>query len=118
MEKHLASAISAIRDRLPGLNLYQHIYNEKHELDTRIQAQIVLAYQGFIEFCMDASTYYKSGGPRKHFSHEPVSQQYLRRPCNMSHPREVAEGTGKAEQHSWQGKQGASCDNGYTANVR
>lgn len=65
MEESLASAISGIRDRLPGLNLYQHIYNESHELDMRLQAQIVSAYQGFVEFCIEASKYYKGSGPRR-----------------------------------------------------
>ena len=67
LEESLASAISAIQDRLPGLNLYQHIYTENHELDMRLQAQIVSAYQGFIEFCIEASKYYKGGGPRELF---------------------------------------------------
>ena len=66
MEDRLASAISEIRDRLPGLNLYQHIYNENHELDIRLQARIVSAYEGFIEFCIEASKYYKGGGPREY----------------------------------------------------
>jgi len=78
MEERLASAISAIKDRLPGLKLYQHIYNDNHELDMRLQAQIVSAYQGFIEFCIAATKYYKSGGPRKYRTHEPISRQRLR----------------------------------------
>ena len=100
MEKCLASAISSIEDRLPGLNLYQHIYNDSHELDMRLQARIVSAYQGFIEFCIEASKYYKGGAPRKYCSHEPISKQYLRKPLDMSHSREVAESIRKAEQLS------------------
>lgn len=65
MEQSLASAIFAIKDRLPGLNLYQHIYNDNHELDMRLQARIVSAYHGFIGFCIEASKYYKGGGPRR-----------------------------------------------------
>ena len=79
MEESLASAIFAIQDRLPGLKLYQHIYNENHELDMELQARIVSAYEGFIEFCIEASKYYKGGGPRKYFSHERLSGQQLRR---------------------------------------
>ena len=74
MEQSLASAIFAIKDRLPGLNLYQHIYNDNHELDMRLQARIVSTYQGFIGFCIEASKYYKRGGPRKYRSHAPVSR--------------------------------------------
>lgn len=65
MEEGLASAISAIKDRLPGLNMYQHIYNGKDELDKRLQDRIVSAYKSFIEFCIEATKYYKGGGPRR-----------------------------------------------------
>ena len=77
MEESIASAISAIQDRLPGLKLYQHIYNEDHELDMRLQDQILSAYESFIEFCIEASKYYKGGGPRKCFSHEPLPERQL-----------------------------------------
>lgn len=100
MEESLASAISAIKDRLPGLNLYQHIYHENHELDIKLQAQIVSAYEGFIKFCIEASKYYKGGGPRKYFSHEPLSEQQVRKTINLPHSREVAEGAGEAKQDS------------------
>ncbi|MCJ1266406.1 hypothetical protein MMC22_006291 [Lobaria immixta] len=63
MEEGLASAISAIKDRLPGLNMYQHIYNGEDELDKRLQDRIVSAYKSFVEFCIEATKYYKGGGP-------------------------------------------------------
>ncbi|KAL9004060.1 MAG: hypothetical protein Q9188_003095 [Gyalolechia gomerana] len=66
-EERLMSVISEIRDRLPGMKLFSHIYNEKHELDMKLQARIASAYQGFIEFCIEASKYYKGGGPRRWF---------------------------------------------------
>ena len=66
MEQSLASAISSIQDRLPGLRLYQHIYNENNELDVALQSRIVSVYQGFMEFCIVATKYYKSGGPSKY----------------------------------------------------
>ncbi len=69
IEESLASAISAIKDRLPGLDLYQHIYNEDHPLDNALQARIVSAYQGFIDVCIAATKYYKSGGPSKLYIH-------------------------------------------------
>lgn len=61
MEERLESVISAIKDRLPGLKMYQHIYNDNHGLDKRLQARIVSAYQDFIEFCIAATKYYKRG---------------------------------------------------------
>lgn len=64
IEERLASTIAAIKDRLPGLKLYQHIYNDNHELDVSLQAKIVLAYQNFIDFCIAATKYYKSRGHR------------------------------------------------------
>ena len=72
MEECLASAIVAIKDRLPGLKMYHHIYNENHELDKQLQTRIVSAYQGFIEFCIEASKYYKGSGPRKCYFQVPV----------------------------------------------
>ncbi len=68
IEERLASTISAIKDRLPGLKVYQHIYGGNHELDILLQDKIVSAYQGFIDFCIVATKYYKRGGPRKYFS--------------------------------------------------
>lgn len=64
MEASMASTINAIKDRLPGMKMYQHIYNENDELDTRLQVRIVSAYQGFIDFCIMATKYYKGGGSR------------------------------------------------------
>ena len=64
MEDSLVSAITAIKDRLPGLNSYQHIYSSSHELDVNLQKNIVLAYQGFIDFCIEASKYYSGSGLR------------------------------------------------------
>jgi len=59
------ATISGIRDRLPSLKLYQHIYNDDHELDITLQAKIVSAYESFIEFSIAATKYYKIGGPSK-----------------------------------------------------
>ena len=65
MEKSLELTISSIRDRLPGLKLFQTIYDDENdELDMALQSLIVSAYQGFMEFCIGATRYYKSGGPR------------------------------------------------------
>ncbi|KAJ5885542.1 hypothetical protein N7495_010052 [Penicillium taxi] len=60
VEKTLASTIAEIRKRLPGIDLYRHIYDEDHPLDHAMQAQIVAAYQSFIKFCIVAVDYYKS----------------------------------------------------------
>ena len=66
IEVGLASTISDIRDRLPGLDLYRHIYNDDHPLDDALQSLIVSAYEGFIEFSIAATKYYKLGGPSKY----------------------------------------------------
>jgi hypothetical protein len=47
------------------MKLYQHIYNDDHELDIRLQAKIVSAYESFIEFSIATTKYYKTGGPSK-----------------------------------------------------
>ncbi|KAL6714365.1 hypothetical protein ACLMJK_007788 [Lecanora helva] len=67
MEKNLASTIVSIRNRLPGLKLYEHIYNENQELDIALQSRIVSAYASFLDFCMMATRYYKTRGPRQWF---------------------------------------------------
>ncbi|KAF7936396.1 uncharacterized protein EAE98_002615 [Botrytis deweyae] len=59
LEQQVGSTISAIKDRLPGLQVYQHIYTDKKELDVKLQGQIVMAYQEFIEYCILATRYYK-----------------------------------------------------------
>ena len=76
METSLASTISGIRDRLPGLNLYRHIYNDNHELDMKLQTRIVSAYRSFIEFCIEASKYYKRSGSRKCCSYKLGSKAF------------------------------------------
>ena len=66
MEKSLALTISSFQERLPGLNLYQHIYNQDDELDIALQGHIVSAYLGFMSFCIKATKYYKNTGIGKH----------------------------------------------------
>ncbi|KAI9644988.1 hypothetical protein NHQ30_007023 [Ciborinia camelliae] len=59
LEQQFGTAISGIKDRLPGLQVYEHIYNDKKELDIKLQGQIATAYKNFIEYCMLATHYYK-----------------------------------------------------------
>ncbi|RSL52150.1 hypothetical protein CEP54_011057 [Fusarium duplospermum] len=58
MEEQINSTFLNIQDRLPGVNMYRHIYNEEHELDQLLQSKIVDAYDGFINFCMAALEFY------------------------------------------------------------
>lgn len=51
-----------IRDRVVGLGVYQHIFNDNHVLDRQIQSQIVAAYDSFIGFCITATEYYTQRG--------------------------------------------------------
>ncbi|KAL8752095.1 MAG: hypothetical protein Q9184_005848 [Pyrenodesmia sp. 2 TL-2023] len=60
--KDTRSAISSIQASLPGLKLYEQIYDERHELDKELQRQLVKVYQAFIIFCMSATQYYKRSG--------------------------------------------------------
>lgn len=73
IEKSLESAILAIRDRLPGLKLFQNIYNDENdELDIVLQSRIVSAYQAFMDFCIRATKYYKNGGPRTYHTDSSI----------------------------------------------
>ncbi|RSL74137.1 hypothetical protein CEP53_000477 [Fusarium sp. AF-6] len=58
MEEQIKSTFLNIQDRLPGVSMYRHIYNEEHELDQLLQSKIVDAYDGFISFCMAALEFY------------------------------------------------------------
>ncbi|OKL60821.1 hypothetical protein UA08_03413 [Talaromyces atroroseus] len=62
IEKNLASTIEAIRDRLPAMDLYKHIYDENHALDHEMQTRVIAAYETFMEFCISAIEYYKGSG--------------------------------------------------------
>ena len=65
IEQSLGSAITSIGDRLPGLKLFEQIYNGNDELDIALQDEIVSAYQCFMDFCIVAIKYYRKGGARK-----------------------------------------------------
>ncbi|RYO75236.1 hypothetical protein DL762_010104 [Monosporascus cannonballus] len=65
MEDQIKSTFLDIHDRLPGVNIYQHIYNENDELDQLLQSKIVDAYDSFIGFCIAALDFYACGGFRR-----------------------------------------------------
>ena len=67
MEQNLGSAITSTGDRLPGLRLFEQIYNGKDGLDIALQDEIVSAYQCFMDFCIVAIKYYRSGGRSKRY---------------------------------------------------
>ncbi|KAI5460479.1 hypothetical protein BGZ63DRAFT_247756 [Mariannaea sp. PMI_226] len=58
MEEQINSTFLSIQDRLPSIRMYQHVYNEKNELQTLLQSKIVDAYDGFISFCIAALEFY------------------------------------------------------------
>lgn len=65
MEEQIATTFSNIKDRLPGIKVYQRIYADDHELDRELQTKIVEAYNNFVGFCMEAFEFYTRGGLRK-----------------------------------------------------
>ncbi|KAF6802116.1 hypothetical protein CSOJ01_11809 [Colletotrichum sojae] len=65
MEEQITITFSNIKDRLPGIKVYQHIYADDHELDRELQTKIVEAYDSFIGFCMKAFEFYTRGGFRR-----------------------------------------------------
>ncbi|KAJ5817754.1 hypothetical protein N7447_007762 [Penicillium robsamsonii] len=64
-ESLISNTLLEIRDRIPGLNLYRHIYSEDHDLDRALQSKIVEAYDRFISFCIEATKYYMKRGIRR-----------------------------------------------------
>ncbi|KAF2232960.1 hypothetical protein EV356DRAFT_578033 [Viridothelium virens] len=65
IEEKLASTLLAIESRLPGMKLYRHIYNDKDELDIRLQEKIVQIYQEFMDFLILSVTYYKGSAIKR-----------------------------------------------------
>ncbi|RGP67978.1 hypothetical protein FSPOR_5639 [Fusarium sporotrichioides] len=64
IEENIEATLRAIKDRLPGLNMYRHIYNEDHELDQLVQSHIVDTYTSFMDYCIEALEFYTQGGCR------------------------------------------------------
>lgn len=59
MEKQINDALLDIQDRLPGVKMYQHIYDDDDtELGQQLQSKIVDAYDKFILFCIEASEFF------------------------------------------------------------
>ncbi|CAG8959339.1 hypothetical protein HYFRA_00013109 [Hymenoscyphus fraxineus] len=58
MEIQINDTLLQIRDRLPGVKMYQQIYDDDTELGQHLQSKIVDAYDSFILFCVEASEFY------------------------------------------------------------
>ncbi|KAK6506458.1 hypothetical protein TWF506_011366 [Arthrobotrys conoides] len=65
MESQISETLLQIRDRVAGLKVYMHIYNDNHELDQLLQSKIVETYDSFVRFCIAATKYYSMGGLRR-----------------------------------------------------
>ncbi|RYP63753.1 hypothetical protein DL769_006880 [Monosporascus sp. CRB-8-3] len=82
MEDQIKSTFLDIHDRLPGVSMYQHIYNENDELDQLLQSKIVDVYDSFIGFCIAALDFYICGGFRRMIralrSHSNLDEQASR----------------------------------------
>jgi hypothetical protein len=63
---------SKIRDRLPGLKMYKHIYNGNTDLEQKLQSKFVQAYAHFMNFLMTATRLYDGDSMRKHQTAELV----------------------------------------------
>ncbi|KAJ3799034.1 hypothetical protein GGU11DRAFT_722323 [Lentinula aff. detonsa] len=65
METQISSAIEGIKDRLPGLKMYQAIYTGNNELETDLQKKILFAYLAFVDLSMDIIKYFIQPGYRR-----------------------------------------------------
>ncbi|KAJ3984380.1 hypothetical protein F5890DRAFT_1517579 [Lentinula detonsa] len=65
MENQISSAIEGIKDRLPGLKMYQAIYTGNNELETDLQKKILFAYLAFVDLSMDIMKYFIQPGYRR-----------------------------------------------------
>ena len=57
MQEQAWAIVDGIKDQLPGLKLYQDIYNDESVLSRDLRKKIVSAYMGFVELCMEISRY-------------------------------------------------------------
>ncbi|KAJ4491003.1 hypothetical protein J3R30DRAFT_3753763 [Lentinula aciculospora] len=62
MENEISSAIEGIKDRLPGLKMYQAIYTGNNELEIDLQKKILFAYLAFIDQSMEITKYSVQSG--------------------------------------------------------
>ncbi|KAF5229969.1 hypothetical protein FAUST_10061 [Fusarium austroamericanum] len=67
MEENIETTLRAIKDRLPGLSMYRHIYNDNHELDQLVQSHIVETYTSFMDYCIEALEFYTHGRCHRFF---------------------------------------------------
>lgn len=58
----ISSAITSVKDRLPGFQMYKAIYKDPNERNNRLGKAILLAYTGFIELATEATKYYLKTG--------------------------------------------------------
>lgn len=65
MEEKINKTLLEIRDRLPGVEMYSHIYRADNQLEAMIQSKIVDAYTSFIHFCIEATYFYTQSTWRK-----------------------------------------------------
>ncbi|KAI2642295.1 hypothetical protein GGS21DRAFT_487150 [Xylaria nigripes] len=62
MENQIDATIKSINDRLPGLEIYQRIYQNNGETDERLQAKFDEVYSAFMDFCETAVEFYTKNG--------------------------------------------------------
>ncbi|KAJ2982967.1 hypothetical protein NUW58_g6333 [Xylaria curta] len=58
MENRICATLGSIRDRLPGIEMYQRIYRNNGETSERLRSTIISAYDCFIQFCIAAVKFY------------------------------------------------------------
>ncbi|KAL4821917.1 hypothetical protein BDW67DRAFT_179738 [Aspergillus spinulosporus] len=65
IETQIWETLLEIRDRLPGLEMYKHIYNGNTDLEQALQSKIVQAYAHFMHFIMSAIKFYDEDSIRR-----------------------------------------------------
>lgn len=81
IEKQVNDTLISIQDRLPGVKMYRHIYDDDDsELGRQLQSKIVEAYDNFITFCIEASEFFsrRAIGMSSHFTSQsfPDTRRY------------------------------------------
>jgi hypothetical protein len=66
MDSIVASTMSNIRDRMPAVQWYQHLYNDENQLEHPLQTRLVVTYEKLMKFCMELTKFSSRSGLRQY----------------------------------------------------
>ncbi|KAH8204870.1 hypothetical protein TruAng_000909 [Truncatella angustata] len=83
METRIRVTMTTIKDNMPSIQLYQQIYNDRHQLDKQLQTKILMAYEVMMRFCIETTNFYKMSGMRRWVQSLMESNELTTLSCDM-----------------------------------